>query len=69
MGAKVIRTWPSSSNPNVKYELRQGADGVIYCTCKAYAFSRAKPKTCKHMEQWADAVANGASVFAGGIKT
>lgn len=65
---RVIRTWPSSSNPNKEYELREGDDGVVYCTCPAYGFSRATPKICKHMIQWAEMIATNGAVFAETMK-
>lgn len=61
---RVIRTWPSKSNPNRSYELREGSDGVIYCSCPAWAFSKVRPKSCKHMVDWATSIATGGAHLA-----
>jgi hypothetical protein len=39
---KLIRTFKGSKGNT--YELRQGRDGVFYCTCPAWAFNKAKPQ-------------------------
>lgn len=61
----VVRTWPSSTNPDKRYELRMGADEEIYCNCMAWRFSKKSPKICKHMEQWADQVAKNGNTLIG----
>lgn len=52
--AKLIRTWPNSKGTGV-YELRQGFDGEIYCSCPGWKFSKVRPRVCKHIKAWADA--------------
>jgi len=32
-----------------QYEIRRGADGVVYCTCPAWRFGH---RPCKHMRQY-----------------
>ena len=48
----VVATYPSKSCPGQQYEVRIGSDGVTYCTCKGWAYSRVEPKTCRHLEDW-----------------
>jgi predicted nucleic acid-binding Zn finger protein len=47
----ILATIPSKSNPSKSYQVRKGDDGVIYCTCPAWAFSGKKPggHDCKHL--------------------
>lgn len=53
--SKLIRTWPGSKG--AVYEFREGGDGIVFCTCSAWKFSRESPKTCKHLISWANWVA------------
>lgn len=42
---QILATYPSSSNPNVSYNIIKGADGVIYCSCPGWKMR----KMCKHL--------------------
>ena len=44
----VICTVTSKSNPKKTYEIRVGKDGVVYCTCPRWKYT----KNCKHLEMW-----------------
>jgi predicted nucleic acid-binding Zn finger protein len=61
----VLRTWPSSRAGKV-YELTLGDDNVLYCTCPAWRFTKKRPRTCKHIEAWQDAVGSAAPAKGGG---
>lgn len=64
---RVVRTWPSSKGDGKVYELREGRDGQVYCTCPAWRFSKERPRTCKHLAAWADAIAvRGKAILGGG---
>ena len=47
MKMMVLATMISGKSGNT-YEIRRGRDGVEYCTCPAWKFSRGV-KTCKHL--------------------
>lgn len=47
---KVLDTVQSSTNPGKTYDIMEGKDGVIYCTCTAWKMR----KTCKHLKAWTD---------------
>ena len=68
MKTKVIRSWPSTSNRDRKYDLVQAEDGVVYCTCPAWRFSKERPRSCKHLRMWAERVGKGGRKFVGGEK-
>ena len=39
---------PHENRPTRHYQIREGGDGVVYCTCPGYRFRR----TCRHMDQY-----------------
>jgi hypothetical protein len=55
MKGTLLAQVPSESNPNRKYDVRVGADGVVYCTCPSWRFNRAPKadRVCKHMTKLA----------------
>lgn len=55
--ARVLAVMQSASNPARKYEIRQGADGVIYCCCLGWQFSREHPKSCRHLRLYHETLA------------
>lgn len=46
----VLKVVASSSRPQVQHEIRWGGDGVVYCTCEAWKYSRSSVKNCKHLK-------------------
>lgn len=52
-GWELLSTVSSDSRP-AEYKIRRRlADGVLHCECMAYVFSKASPKSCKHLEAYA----------------
>ncbi len=47
---RILDTVPSSTNPGKTYDIMEGKDGVIYCTCTAWKMR----KTCKHLKAWGE---------------
>lgn len=45
---RILDTVQSSSNPGKTYDIIEGKDGVIYCSCPRWKFA----KTCKHLKEW-----------------
>lgn len=40
----ILAEYPSSSRPEVTYQVRIGDDGVTYCTCKAWVYQAGRPR-------------------------
>jgi len=41
-------TSPHESRPDRHYQIREGADGAVYCTCPGWRFRR----TCRHLTEY-----------------
>ena len=52
-----------SQNGNGTYDIVLGNDYRIYCTCKAWQFSRPPIKECKHLRDLFDVDVEGQSVM------
>lgn len=54
MAAHILTVVRSASNPEKTYEIREGADGNIYCTCPSWRFQRVAPahRSCKHLRSF-----------------
>lgn len=66
----VLATFPSKSSPGTVYEVRQGADGNLYCQCPSWRFQHNHPscRTCKHLEAYArHTVLSGRTVECAGL--
>lgn len=48
---KVLAEYPSSSGKQV-WEIREGDDGVVYCTCPGWRFH--SRRWCKHLEMFSN---------------
>lgn len=54
--AKRMAKMKSMTTKGLFYEIRQGDDGKLYCTCPSWKFSSPIPeKSCKHLRQFVDA--------------
>jgi hypothetical protein len=51
---QVLATVRSESSA-ASYEIRRGGDGVVYCTCPSWRFSR-EARDCKHLRKLAVAL-------------
>lgn len=45
---RVLGRIQSKSKPSKYYDIRLGADGIVYCTCTAWKMS----KWCKHLDEY-----------------
>jgi len=54
--ADVLATYRSASNPDKRYYIVKGKDGVVYCTCPAWKFSGkgGELRNCKHLQDFKD---------------
>ena len=52
-------TISSATNPGTRYTIKQGADGVVYCSCPAWKFQKApvEKRSCKHIRKVMKALA------------
>lgn len=51
--SKWKMTVPSSRKGSDPYEVTLRGDGSWHCTCQAWKWSKARPKTCKHIDKTA----------------
>ena len=51
MATQILATVPSTSNPEITYDICKGKDEVIYCTCPGWRNQRlgGGHRTCKHL--------------------
>ena len=47
----VLAEYESSSGRKT-YQILLGRDGVTYCNCPAWRFSKDRPRTCKHLDKY-----------------
>lgn len=62
---KLVAEIPMAKLPHKTYKIVQSADGVLYCSCPAWAFQKKAPKDreCKHTR----AVLAGSAIASSGI--
>ena len=53
-GEVLVAKVPSTQTPGVSYSVFADPNGVIWCSCKAWVYSKSTPRTCKHLATLAD---------------
>lgn len=59
----ILATYPSSSSNKI-YNVIQGGDGVIYCDCPGWKFSR----NCKHLKMYNNSLSASATTIPTPVK-
>jgi hypothetical protein len=50
MGTSIAAVRSNTSTDT--HHIVLGKDGVVYCTCMAWRFSKERPKTCRHLKEY-----------------